>query len=385
MAFSYNAYKESEETKKAKKLKDQYNTYKESTAVANARAAMQQQERNRVADWTGGAYGDSMKQALDKITNRQAFTYDLNGDALYQQYRDQYVNLGKMAMQDATGQAAALTGGYGNSYASTVGNQAYQGYLQQLNDRIPELYNLALSKYEMEGNQLKDQYAILADRYNTDYGEYRDKLSDWNTEMARLTDAYNNERNYDRSTFESDRSYYNDAYNQAYNRDYGAYTDAYNRAFAQYQQQVADEQWQKQYDENIRQYNDKMAYQRERDAIADQQAAAELALKQQQYAAEIANASTKTTTSQKKTTTSQKTTEEETKLYWDDLASAKQKSYTEKLNTYKSEEDAFNYLDGKGFDYDEIEWILDNVWNYSSTKIHSQTRHDSTWARGMKE
>ena len=70
-------------------------------------------------------YGN--QQALDDILNRlmngEKFSYDVNGDALYQQYKDQFINQGQLAMQDAMGQAAAMTGGYGNSYAQSVGQQ----------------------------------------------------------------------------------------------------------------------------------------------------------------------------------------------------------------------------------------------------------------------
>lgn len=54
-------------------------------------------------------------------------------------------------MQDTMGQAAALTGGYGNSYAQGVGQQAYQGYLQQLNDNVPQLQAQALQTYQVGG------------------------------------------------------------------------------------------------------------------------------------------------------------------------------------------------------------------------------------------
>ena len=86
-----------------------------------------------------GTYDEQVKAMYDQVMNRKPFTYDLNGDALWQQYKDQYTNQGKLAMMDTMGQAAALTGGYGSSYAQNAGQQAYQGYLQQLNDRVPEL------------------------------------------------------------------------------------------------------------------------------------------------------------------------------------------------------------------------------------------------------
>lgn len=113
-----------------------------------------------------------LDDTMGKILNREKFSYDLNGDALYQQYKDRYVNQGRMAMMDTMGQAQAMTGGYGNSYAQSVGQQTYQNYLQGLNDKIPELYNLALSKYQMEGDQLKDQYSILGNREAQDYGRW---------------------------------------------------------------------------------------------------------------------------------------------------------------------------------------------------------------------
>ena len=137
-------------------------------------------------------YGN--QQALDDILNRlmngEKFSYDVNGDALYQQYKDQFINQGQLAMQDAMGQAAAMTGGYGNSYAQSVGQQTYQGYLQQLNDKIPELYKLALDKYNMDRQDLKDQYGLLKDDKVFEYGLHRDAVDDYNTERAYLADEY---------------------------------------------------------------------------------------------------------------------------------------------------------------------------------------------------
>ena len=229
--------------------KFKHDDYLESEAVKNLAASLQSHEANKVADWTGGTYGEGLKQALDKIQNRDKFSYDLNGDALYQQYKNQYINQGKMAMQDTMGQAAALTGGYGNSYASTAGNQAYQGYLQNLNNIVPELYQLAYDKYNQEGQDLLDQYSLLSDRYNTEYAEHRNALADWNAQRDYLAGRYDSERNY----------------------DYSKYSDGRDFALTEYQQGVDEEQWQKDFDEAVRQYDEKMLYQKDRDVIADSQ------------------------------------------------------------------------------------------------------------------
>lgn len=225
MAFSYKDYEESD------KVKQYYNS-------------LSQHQNNKVADWTGGTYGQGVNDALNRVLNREKFSYDLNSDALYNQYKNQYINLGKLAMQDTMGQASALTGGYGNSYAATVGNQAYQGYLQQLNDVVPDLYQMALNQYNTEGENLKDQYSMLANQYNTEYGEYRDMVADWTTERDYLTGLYNDERNYDYGIYSD-------------NRDF-SYTDYWNNEQMAYQKErdaVADEQWQKQYEASLSSYS----------------------------------------------------------------------------------------------------------------------------------
>lgn len=249
MAFNYrrkNAY-DYDTVKKAQSDLNANSTYNKSDAVLAAERLKNEHEANKVADWTGGTYGQSVKDALYKINNREKFAYDLNGDALYQQYKDQYMNLGKLAMQDTIGQASAMTGGYGNSYATTAGNQAYQGYLQKLNDVVPELYQLALNQYNQEGQDLKDSLAMYQSLYNTEYGEHRDKVNDWNTEQNRLDQNYYNEANLDYNKFTDNRSYYTDLYNTALTWATNDANTDYSNRFAEYQQGVSEEQWAKNY------------------------------------------------------------------------------------------------------------------------------------------
>lgn len=123
------------------------------------------------SQWRG-----KLEDAIGKILDRKDFSYDLNGDALYQQYKDRYVQQGKMAMMDTLGQASSLTGGYGNSYAQGAGQQAYQSYLQGLTDKIPELYQLALDKYDREGQGLSQRYAMLGQLEGQDYDRYQQNL-----------------------------------------------------------------------------------------------------------------------------------------------------------------------------------------------------------------
>lgn len=182
--------------------------YQKSDDVINAESKKTDAENavNNYGDFSYSNQGQ-FDEIMNKILNREDFSYDLNGDALYQQYKDKYVQQGKMAMQDTMGQAAAMTGGYGNSYASTVGNQAYQASLENLNDIVPELYQMAYDRYNQEGQDLYNQYGMMSDDYNREYGEWGDK----------------------RNLLVSDRDYYGDEAYNAYAKDYGTWSD--QRAF----------------------------------------------------------------------------------------------------------------------------------------------------------
>ena len=222
-------------------------TVKEDSAVYNAGQALQ-----NVIDVKPAGYSSSwleqIQDTLNKINNREKFSYDVNGDALYQQYKDKYIQQGKMAMQDTMGQAAAMTGGYGNSYAATVGNQAYQAQLNNLNDIVPELYQMAYDRYNQETQDLYNKYSIYADREKTEYGKYRDTVSDWQAERDYYANRYDTERNYDYGIYSAEEDAKQSQFNADRNAAYQQYIDDYNNAYNAYRDSVADEQWQKEYD-----------------------------------------------------------------------------------------------------------------------------------------
>lgn len=129
-------------------------------------------------------YDDRINALYAQITGRRNFNYDLNADALWQQYQDSYTQMGKQAMRDSMGRAAALTGGYGSSYGQAVGQQQYDQYLQELGDVVPELYESAYQKWADEGDRLFQQYGILTDRQAQDYARYQDEYNKWLTERS---------------------------------------------------------------------------------------------------------------------------------------------------------------------------------------------------------
>lgn len=123
-----------------------------------------------------------LDDAWNKYLNREKFTYDLEADPFYQQYKKQYQNMGRLAMEDTVGRAAALSGGYNNSYAQTAGQQTYQSYLDQLNNVMPELYSAAYNRYQAEGEALYNELLLQEQRRQQAYTEQQDNY----TKLANL-------------------------------------------------------------------------------------------------------------------------------------------------------------------------------------------------------
>ena len=98
------------------------------------------------------------------ITGRPAFSYDPASDPVYNSYAQSYQRRGRLAMRNTMGQAAALTGGYGSSYAQSVGQQQYDSYLQSLGEALPELYGMAWQRYNAEGDALKTAWELASER-----------------------------------------------------------------------------------------------------------------------------------------------------------------------------------------------------------------------------
>lgn len=177
----------SSETKKA--LKDAYDEDYMSSASRDSYDRVSQSAPEAYES----AYRKQIDSLLDRLEAREPFSYDLSSDALYRQYRESYINAGRQAMEDTMGQAASLTGGFGNTYAETASQAAYGQYLQKLNDKIPELYDRAKSAYEDEGNELYKLYSLYLNADRSDYDRYRDTVSDWQADRKYAYEEYTDE------------------------------------------------------------------------------------------------------------------------------------------------------------------------------------------------
>jgi len=121
------------------------------------------------------AYDAVRKQAdavYDRMITRKDFSYNVNNDAMYDKLVQEYADNASRAAEDAMGRAAALTGGYGSSYAQQVGQQTYQDYIGGVTAEADKLYDRALDRYVMEGQAIENKYNLLANKANTKYAEY---------------------------------------------------------------------------------------------------------------------------------------------------------------------------------------------------------------------
>ena len=174
----------------------QYKNYEESDAVKKYREMLEQANQQKPGDYAS-QWQEKQQQAYDAVTNRPKFQYSPSGDPMYQQYKQQYQRQGKLAMQDTMGQAAAMNGGYGSSYAQMAGQQAYNSQMQQLSDKMPELYRIALDKYQQEGQELLQRYEMASQMESQDYSRYQDQQAAWRSDRDYAANRYDNERSTD--------------------------------------------------------------------------------------------------------------------------------------------------------------------------------------------
>ncbi len=150
-------------------------TYEKSDQVKEAEKKLDNWEKNS-PDKYESKYSAEIEQLLSDILNREEFSYNLNADPLYEQYRELYTQNGKKAMMDTIGEASAITGGYSNSYAVTAGSQAYHEYLNNLNDVAIDLRDRAYEQYGDETEKLFEDIKLLRSLDGDDYDKYLNEL-----------------------------------------------------------------------------------------------------------------------------------------------------------------------------------------------------------------
>lgn len=266
-----------------------------SFTASNAYVQAMQYTNELLAKLNSGktSYTDQIKELMSQILNREDFEYDVDKDTLFQQALASAMGSGKSAMEDTIGQASALTGGYGSTYATSAGNQAYNAYIEDAYNNLPEYYNMALQAYQAEGQEMYQQLDMLNAADATEWGRTYDAWQSnfanaqqmYNQEYGAWQDSVNNAYNSANLQLSEHNQLVNDAYNlyatskdsadTLYAQEYQKWqdqvtqatqlagmqqTDYWNQTELDYKKQrdeVADSQWQQTFD-----------YQKDQDAIA---------------------------------------------------------------------------------------------------------------------
>lgn len=244
-------------------------------AMAYTNSLLQQLSSGRTS------YTDQIKDLMGQIQNRDKFEYDVDSDMMFQQALASAMGSGKQAMQDTIGQASALTGGYGSTYATSAGNQAYNAFIEDAYNNLPEYYQMALDAYQMEGQEMYNQLAMLND---ADAAEYQRMYDSWNANFSNAQQMYQNEYGTWQDSVSNamnsanlQLSEHGQLFDQAYNV-YNAQQNYADTLYAQEYQKWADEvanamnyanmqnsdYWNTtEFNESVRQYNENLALQKD--------------------------------------------------------------------------------------------------------------------------
>lgn len=243
----------------AQKVGQYQSGYQPSQRVTQAQQTLQNIQAAKPQGYNS-KYGAQLDNIMNQLQNPQDFKYNFNDDELFKYYADLYTQKGRQASMDTMGQAAALTGGYGNSYAQQVGQQAYQQNLLSLYDRGMDLYDRAYQRDQDRLGNLRNNYSMMAQADESDYGRYRDTVADWQREEALAADRAAQEEQMDYGQYRDALEYWS-GLAQIENADFRT----------EQQRQEAIRQYEQDFAESQRQYERNYAYDISRQILANGQ------------------------------------------------------------------------------------------------------------------
>ncbi len=136
------------------------------------------------------AYKEAKDALLSEYLDREPYDFNINTDKLYAQYADMYKKQGEAAMRDTVASAAEKTGGYSSSYGVTAGAQAYQSYLDRLNDIVPVLEEKAYDRYADKAKESESKLKILESLEKAEYEKHRDAVGDYKDDRDYYRNIY---------------------------------------------------------------------------------------------------------------------------------------------------------------------------------------------------
>ena len=129
-------------------------------------------------------FAQQQKDLLDRILNREDFSWSKETDPQWSSYKKSYLREGDRATANALAKASAASGGRPSSYAVNAAAQAGDYYATKLNDVIPTLYQQAYERYLDEYNMKLKDLNTVNQQEQLDYAKYLDRLGQFNTDRG---------------------------------------------------------------------------------------------------------------------------------------------------------------------------------------------------------
>ena len=129
-------------------------------------------------------FAQQQKDLLDRILNREDFSWSKETDPQWSSYKKSYLREGDRATANALAQASAASGGRPSSHAVNAATQAGDYYATKLNDVIPTLYQQAYERYLDEYNMKLKDLNTVNQQEQLDYAKYLDRLGQFNTDRG---------------------------------------------------------------------------------------------------------------------------------------------------------------------------------------------------------
>ena len=201
------------------------------------KAEQEEQEwnANRPAD-----YVSQNKEAMDALTGEIGSGYD--GSELakaYQQYRDQTADAAAAAADNTRANAAALSSGYGNSWADSLAAQGQGAATANVDAALTALRSRALNEYKNRQSGLVEALSGMGNTEALDRSAYGSNLSNWYNRQNFLANQSAQARN------END-NYWNNLWNgirTVGNVAKSAYDGYMGYTQQQWENEFAREQW----------------------------------------------------------------------------------------------------------------------------------------------
>lgn len=129
-------------------------------------------------------FAQQQKDLLDRILNREDFSWSKETDPQWSSYKKSYLREGDRATANALAKASAASGGRPSSHAVNAATQAGDYYATKLNDVIPTLYQQAYERYLDEYNMKLKDLNTVNQQEQLDYAKYLDRLGQFNTDRG---------------------------------------------------------------------------------------------------------------------------------------------------------------------------------------------------------